>query len=75
MRFALYDNTLRIEVADACDALPKPRPAGADDEDGRGLTLMIALSDRWGTCPRAHGIGKTVWAELKLPTDGQPPAP
>ncbi|MET9659502.1 ATP-binding protein [Streptomyces sp. NPDC006510] len=69
-RFALYDSTLRVEVADANDDLPKPRPAGIDDEDGRGLALVIALADRWGTCPRRNGIGKAVWAELKLSSEG-----
>ncbi|MER5613623.1 ATP-binding protein [Streptomyces sp. NPDC002215] len=69
-RFALYDSTLRVEVTDANNDLPKPRPAGIDDEDGRGLALVIALADRWGTCPRRNGIGKAVWAELKLSGQG-----
>ncbi|MFE6493935.1 ATP-binding protein [Streptomyces sp. NPDC057748] len=57
-QFALCDSTLRVEVAAANNDLPKPRPAGIDDEDGRGLALVIALADRWGTCPRRNGIGK-----------------
>ncbi|MFH9353590.1 hypothetical protein [Kitasatospora sp. NPDC017646] len=32
---------------------------------GRGLTLIDALCDRWGTIPR-HPNAKTVWAELDL---------
>ncbi|WP_406342964.1 ATP-binding protein [Streptomyces sp. NBC_00648] len=71
VRFALCDGRLRMEVSDAHDALPKPRPAGDDDENGRGLTLVAALADNWGSCPRRGGIGKTVWAELKLPTGPQ----
>ncbi|MEV0278152.1 ATP-binding protein [Streptomyces sp. NPDC050610] len=69
-RFGLYEGALRLEVADANDDLPVPRPAKDDDEDGRGLALVIALADRWGTCPRRDGIGKQVWVELKIPTGG-----
>ncbi|MEV0443466.1 ATP-binding protein [Streptomyces spectabilis] len=58
---------LRIEVADANTAQPAPCEARADDERGRGLALVIALSERWGCCQRAYGIGKAVWAELRLP--------
>ncbi|MEV0261692.1 ATP-binding protein [Streptomyces sp. NPDC050617] len=69
-RFGFCDGALRLEVADANDDLPVPRPAKDDDEDGRGLALVIALADRWGTCPRRDGIGKQVWVELKIPTGG-----
>ncbi|MCC9307596.1 ATP-binding protein [Kitasatospora sp. RB6PN24] len=58
---------LRIEVSDANRRLPEPRPAGADDESGRGLELLAALATTWGADVRPYGIGKTVWAELKLP--------
>ncbi|MFE7117966.1 ATP-binding protein [Streptomyces sp. NPDC057654] len=69
-RFGLYEGVLRLEVADANDDLPVPRPAADDDENGRGLALVSALADRWGTCPRRDGIGKRVWVELKIPTGG-----
>ncbi|WP_189327549.1 ATP-binding protein, partial [Streptomyces flaveus] len=39
---------------------PEPQP---DDESGRGLLLIAALADRWGTEPYAPS-GKTVWAEV-----------
>jgi anti-sigma regulatory factor (Ser/Thr protein kinase) len=62
------DRALRIEVTDTRgDRLPNlaPRPPAADEESGRGLLLVEALSDRWGVVtgpvPR-----KTVWAELDL---------
>lgn len=64
VRFARYGATLRVEVADADDRLPVPRTAGADDEGGRGLAVVAALAERWGHCPRRHGIGKAVWAEV-----------
>ncbi len=67
-RCVVRDGRLRIEVSDACDDVPKPREASADDESGRGLALVSALADEWGAHPRSCGIGKTVWFELKLPT-------
>ncbi|MEU5704239.1 ATP-binding protein [Streptomyces aurantiacus] len=56
---------LRIAVSDTrgeCHpAMPPER--GPDDESGRGLLLVDALADRWGTEPRPPS-GKTVWAEI-----------
>ncbi len=60
------DGNLRIEVSDAGDGIPRRCRASADDEAGRGLRLVAALAERWGFCPRPHGIGKTVWCELPL---------
>jgi hypothetical protein len=49
------------------DALPRHRHPSPDAESGRGLLLVEALANRWGTelgpVPR-----KTVWAELDLDT-------
>lgn len=61
--------TALLEVADADGSSPVPRPAGAADEDGRGLALIGALADAWGWHPRTHG-GKTVWASLALDKAG-----
>ncbi|MGW7085511.1 ATP-binding protein [Streptomyces sp. NPDC054871] len=66
-RCVLDGGVLRVEVADASDALPCPREAGPDDESGRGLALVELLADTWGSYPRPYGIGKTVWFELALP--------
>ncbi|WUB77457.1 ATP-binding protein [Streptomyces sp. NBC_00576] len=67
LRFATYDGRLRVEVADANNCRPTPRQASPEDEGGRGLTLVQTLAERWGCCPRRHGIGKATWAELALP--------
>jgi serine/threonine-protein kinase RsbW len=67
LRLATYDGLLRVEVADADDRRPLPRHATPGDEGGRGLTLIQALAERWGFCPRQHGTGKATWAELALP--------
>ncbi|WP_190080196.1 ATP-binding protein [Streptomyces longisporoflavus] len=61
--------TLRIEVTDArADRRPpeaaQPPPLYA--ESGRGLLLVAALSDRWGTEPGSPPC-KTVWAEIDAP--------
>ncbi|MBV9024416.1 MAG: SpoIIE family protein phosphatase [Streptomycetaceae bacterium] len=56
---------LLIEVSDDDHNLPQLRRADADDEDGRGLTLVSNLSRRWGTSRQA--VGKVVWFELPLP--------
>ncbi|MFJ5225113.1 ATP-binding protein [Streptomyces sp. NPDC088400] len=54
---------LRIEVTDAHgEQLPtRMRESEPDDESGRGLLLVTALADGWGTEPYPPG-GKTVWA-------------
>jgi len=51
-----------IEVADSDLRLPRLRVADVDDEGGRGLYLVDALADRWGTRPLDEG--KVVWFEL-----------
>ncbi|MEU3299948.1 ATP-binding protein [Streptomyces sp. NPDC006678] len=57
--------TLRIAVSDTRgECRPAmPREQNPDDESGRGLLLVDALADRWGTEPRPPS-GKTVWAEI-----------
>ncbi|MBV6697332.1 ATP-binding protein [Kitasatospora aureofaciens] len=59
--------TLRIEISDCKgDRLPVlPARLNPNSQSGRGLTLVNALADRWGTIPR-HPNGKTIWAELDL---------
>ncbi|MFE5581180.1 ATP-binding protein [Kitasatospora sp. NPDC056531] len=61
--------TLRIEISDCRgDRLPAlPTVHVPNAQSGRGLTLIDALCDRWGTIPR-HPNSKTVWAELDLTT-------
>ncbi|MDD9377638.1 ATP-binding protein [Streptomyces sp. ZAF1911] len=54
---------LRIEVTDPKgERRPEPRAVSEDDQFGRGLHIVSALSERWGSCDRV--VGKTVWAEL-----------
>ncbi|MCY0930307.1 ATP-binding protein [Streptomyces sp. H27-H1] len=67
VRLARYDGVLRVEVADAGPAVKLAPQVVADwDERGRGLAIVAALAARWGCCPRLHGIGKAVWAEVPV---------
>jgi serine/threonine-protein kinase RsbW len=62
-----YERTpggVRIEVHDADATWPVLREPSADEESGRGLALVDALTlGRWGVSDR-EGIGKRLWAEV-----------
>ncbi|NUR01237.1 MAG: ATP-binding protein [Streptomyces sp.] len=74
-RCVLRADALRVEVSDAGDGLPALRTARDDEEAGRGLALVQALSTAWSADPRPYGIGKTVWFELSVRRGGvAPPA-
>ncbi len=54
---------VRVEVTDGCPELPCGRgDAELEAEDGRGLVLLDAVADKWGT-GRGVGGGKVVWFE------------
>ncbi len=56
---------LVILVRDYCPGIPRPRDAGEEDENGRGLLLVAAMSGRSGWYPPDDGTpGKVVWAAL-----------
>ncbi|WP_244205427.1 ATP-binding protein [Streptomyces bobili] len=67
VRLIAGERTVRIEVSDTraerVPPLSLDEPPG-DAESGRGLLLVAALADAWGTTPRVNAPGKTVWAEL-----------
>ncbi|MFI6701634.1 ATP-binding protein [Streptomyces sp. NPDC050509] len=61
----LSDERVQVAVVDLSREHPKPRPAGPDEETGRGMEIVEALSGgRWGVEPLPWG--KRVWAELGL---------
>ncbi|MFI6050681.1 ATP-binding protein [Streptomyces violascens] len=65
VRIALGAAALRVEVTDPRgESVPSPRAAADDEQFGRGLLLVGALADRWGTEPRT--VGKVVYAELSI---------
>ncbi|MFF4397254.1 SpoIIE family protein phosphatase [Streptomyces sp. NPDC001480] len=65
----LRSRTLICEISDASLTTPHIRHTSATDEGGRGLQLISALCQRWGT--RHTRTGKSIWTEQPLP----PPIP
>ncbi|MGW3864482.1 SpoIIE family protein phosphatase [Streptomyces sp. NPDC005047] len=57
---------LICEVSDGSLTMPRIRHASETDEGGRGLQLVAALSERWGT--RYTMAGKCIWTAQ--PTSG-----
>lgn len=59
----LLPATIRVEVADSSDEMPKLRQPSLDSTSGRGIALLDSLSSRWGADHLPQG-GKTVWFEV-----------
>ncbi|WP_256104225.1 ATP-binding protein [Streptomyces sp. ODS05-4] len=59
---------LRIAAVDRSRHTPEVRIVGPDSVGGRGLLLVDALSDRWGT--DLLPWGKRVWAEITATPGG-----
>ena len=62
----LHGADLICEVFDGSLTMPRIRRATETDEGGRGLQLVTALSQRWGT--RYTPTGKCIWTEQALQT-------
>jgi anti-sigma regulatory factor (Ser/Thr protein kinase) len=61
----LLDNKLRVSVADSSPRTPvKPTSIGWEATGGRGILLVEALSETWGSVPVSGG--KQVWAEITI---------
>ena len=63
LRLLASEKSLVIEAWDRSPFDLEPREAGPDADCGRGLTVVAALSDRWGWERTGHQR-KVVWAEL-----------
>ncbi len=64
---ALFGAHIRIEITDQGgpeNSAPHVQPGSVDKECGRGLFLVGALSDSWGSRPADSGPGRVVWADL-----------
>lgn len=55
---------LRVALADGSSTAPRLKRAHPSAEDGRGMAILAALSDRWGI--ELHVGGKRVWWEVDL---------
>ena len=69
-RVRLLADRVRIEVEDEARGpdLPMLRRPGPDDQSGRGLLLVDALSDDWAVTRTPGQPGRTVWAALDTRT-------
>jgi anti-sigma regulatory factor (Ser/Thr protein kinase) len=72
VRLVLSDRSLVIAVWDKNPGPPVPAEPGTDSENGRGLAIVAALSQRWDYMA-AQG-GKCVWAELAIPSGALTPS-
>jgi len=69
LTLTLGSDGLAILVRDFCAGIPRVREAAWEDEDGRGLQLVAAMSGQSGWYPARDGLpGKVVYAVL--PTSG-----
>lgn len=67
LRLTICDAVLTVEMWDASTAPPVLTVPGPNEEGGRGLMLIDAVSLRWAWyLPRAGG--KVVWAQLSATT-------
>lgn len=57
---------VHIAVGDGADRLPVPRDASSVDVSGRGMQIVDALADAWGTT-LVPDDGKLVWCDLHDP--------
>ncbi|MFE7316664.1 ATP-binding protein [Streptomyces sp. NPDC057555] len=63
---ACADRMVRVGVTDEGEGWTVVREEpGAEQERGRGLLIVGAVADRWGTRPADAG-GHTVWAEVAI---------
>lgn len=62
VRLRRTGRVLRIAVQDGSSAPPAPRTASFEDESGRGMLIIEALSHHWGWEPLPSG--KVVWADV-----------
>ena len=65
LELAMSDGWLRISVADGSAVRPLVREPENHQPRGRGLQLVQAIADRWGS--EEHRGGKRVWFELAPP--------
>jgi anti-sigma regulatory factor (Ser/Thr protein kinase) len=65
LTLTLCRGELGIFVRDYCPGAPRPMNVGDEDENGRGLLLVEAISARSGWYPPEDDApGKVVWAAL-----------
>jgi anti-sigma regulatory factor (Ser/Thr protein kinase) len=72
VRLLLFEHSVVLAVWDREPAPPVLGEPGTDSENGRGLSIVTALCQRWNYLPGEDG--KCVWAELAIKPDVLTPA-
>jgi anti-sigma regulatory factor (Ser/Thr protein kinase) len=70
LRLSTDGMAMLVEVWDENVGIPEPAPSDLDDESGRGLMLVDALTERWGWNLPTSGRGKVVWALVQSYSEG-----
>jgi len=69
---ALFDDHVRIEVADIAEGVPQLQRRQPTAVGGLGLVVVEQIAQQWGVDPRTPG--KTVWCVLPLGAGPESPA-
>jgi anti-sigma regulatory factor (Ser/Thr protein kinase) len=67
LELSLSDTGLRIAVVDGSSIRPVVQELSHDRPRGRGMRMVEAIADRWGT--EDHKGGKRVWFDVYPSTD------
>jgi anti-sigma regulatory factor (Ser/Thr protein kinase) len=67
MSLDCHDQRLRVEVEDDGPGRPILAQVNLMADSGRGLLLLDALANDWGTLPAGAGGGKRVWFSMRTP--------
>jgi anti-sigma regulatory factor (Ser/Thr protein kinase) len=67
VKLTLASDRLTVAVADHDPRLPHMQPLEPTATTGRGLALVEAMSDSWGTDLLPEDTGKIVWFVLRTP--------
>jgi hypothetical protein len=70
LRLTHADGVVRVEVHDYSRSFPQLQRADPRRPGGRGLLLVAALAQAWGSRPTA--TGKVVWAWVTAPAEPSP---
>jgi anti-sigma regulatory factor (Ser/Thr protein kinase) len=73
VRLTLDADRLTVAVADHDPRLPHLQPVEPTATSGRGLTMVEAMSDSWGTDLLPDEDGKVVWFVLRTPVQKAAP--
>ncbi|GAA0924988.1 ATP-binding protein [Nonomuraea longicatena] len=69
LRVQVVSGFVAGRVTDRSSERPILAAADVEAEGGRGLAIVQAMADRWGTYPLPGSEGKAVWFEFRGPPD------